>query len=820
MMPIAQNLLAENVATDQVAPIANQALIARAQALLEEIKLDMNLNRGEVTMFIADLPDVPPQNVPVMIAQAKQAQSTDVKTVRTLGVCLPVPNIPSVVENLVDPVAEAATYLRKYEQRKLQNIGTTIILQKPAHGTLRLVTEADRGTLFSRSSAQLDPADSVYAYLPEKGYFGKDKAIALVDIGGVKVKVVFYLQSVEGSAGRTDEPDRFCGKTGYSWKISSTLDVNGNNAIAAIDYQPANADESASASTSRSSALGDGVLSTSGITLNISDLPGTAVGQTTGEGRSAIITLDTNAAGHNWFIDSTPTDNSEYLPTSDANVWKAKAGSAAEGKMDMLSVLLHEYGHALGFEHSSNSADFMSASLVAGERRLPTTDELTLMAQLVAQLKGDTDSPSPTTPPQFPQFPHFPSSPFDPSAPLGGSLGLLALGRLRRNDYGNWSISLNSAQLWAPPAPQPQAQYQAAVNATLVNGNLNSTAGWRSSGNIALNGTTGAGVTLGEGSSADAHLSQGFMINSGDRYLSFTVVDPGLQQNAAGPNDAFEVALLNANTGAALGPTDGLTHSDALLNIQLEANDNNSGSTVPSQRSEHAASNVRKVANADGTATYYIDLQQGIGSASGNVVTGTPALLSFDLIGFGGVGSQGSHISLRDIKLIKDAVAFDDNVATAEDTAATIAPLANDLIGGSTSAVINVVTSPTHGSLTQNADGTFRYVPNANFNGTDSFSYAVTTDGQSSNVATVNLTVNAVNDAPVVPSSAIQIYEDGSLTFDPLANASDVDGDALTTRLVKCYVARPDPDVSACEAATVLDCWHLNIVGSSSILLR
>ena len=62
------------------------------------------------------------------------------------------------------------------------------------------------------------------------------------------------------------------------------------------------------------------------------------------------ITLDDNAAGHGWFIDATPGANEEFLATSDANVWVAKEGSAADGKMDMLSVLLHEYGHVLGIE--------------------------------------------------------------------------------------------------------------------------------------------------------------------------------------------------------------------------------------------------------------------------------------------------------------------------------------------------------------------------------------------------------------------------------------------------------------------------------------
>jgi hypothetical protein len=119
------------------------------------------------------------------------------------------------------------------------------------------------------------------------------------------------------------------------------------------------------------------------------DLAGSAVGTTAGEGANAAITLDTDAAGHGWYVDPTPLDNTDdYLPTSDPSIWQAKAGSDAAGKMDMLSVLLHEYGHALGLEHSADSGDFMTETLQAGQRKRPIADELQLMANLVAQRKA------------------------------------------------------------------------------------------------------------------------------------------------------------------------------------------------------------------------------------------------------------------------------------------------------------------------------------------------------------------------------------------------------------------------------------------------
>ena len=61
-----------------------------------------------------------------------------------------------------------------------------------------------------------------------------------------------------------------------------------------------------------------------------------------------------------------------------------------------------------------------------------------------------------------------------------------------------------------------------------------------------------------------------------------------------------------------------------------------------------------------------------------------------------------------------------------------------------------MVTGPGHGTLTLNANGSFTYTPAANYNGPDSFTYRASDGTLTSNLATVTITVTAVNDAPTV----------------------------------------------------------------------
>ncbi|NEU06692.1 hypothetical protein GZH53_00050, partial [Flavihumibacter sp. R14] len=73
--------------------------------------------------------------------------------------------------------------------------------------------------------------------------------------------------------------------------------------------------------------------------------------------------------------------------------------------------------------------------------------------------------------------------------------------------------------------------------------------------------------------------------------------------------------------------------------------------------------------------------------------------------------------------------------------------------------------------------------PNANFNGTDSFTYKVSDGTLESNIATVTLTVTPVNDAPVAVNDTYTTAEETAITITApgiLANDSDIDNDPLT----------------------------------------
>ena len=124
-------------------------------------------------------------------------------------------------------------------------------------------------------------------------------------------------------------------------------------------------------------------------------------------------------------------------------------------------------------------------------------------------------------------------------------------------------------------------------------------------------------------------------------------------------------------------------------------------------------------------------------------------------------------------------MAVDDAVSTAEDTPVTIAILGNDSDPDGTldPSTVSIVAGPSNGTLVVNADGSVDYTPNANYNGPDSFTYTVQDDeGNTSNVATVNLTIDNTQEPPVAVDDAVSTAEDTPVTIAILGNDSDPDG--------------------------------------------
>jgi hypothetical protein len=131
--------------------------------------------------------------------------------------------------------------------------------------------------------------------------------------------------------------------------------------------------------------------------------------------------------------------------------------------------------------------------------------------------------------------------------------------------------------------------------------------------------------------------------------------------------------------------------------------------------------------------------------------------------------------------------AVDDLASVAEDSGANaIAVLANDTDSNGDPLTVTAVTQGAHGSVTFTA-GSVSYTPQANYSGSDSFTYTIDDGDSATDTATVSVTVTSVNDIPVAANDAYVMDQDTILTVPVpgvLGNDSDIDGDSLSASLV------------------------------------
>lgn len=220
-----------------------QGLLDYAQAVIE----------GEELMFIMDVPNVPVQEAPIVLAQAATPGAG----------ATPQPDFIlkdcQETEHTADPRSalrgvDPAGMLRNFISNQVNHgidlaaIKNITLLEGAKHG--KITTEVDNTGL------------TFYGYDPEPGYLGNDRAVFMAEFEGKRYKVIIdlhVLNMVRDFDLSTCPPPKL-------------IKVNGKPVSGAASYD------------------------LNIIPVTFTDLSGAAVGQTVG----STITLDTNAAGYNW----------------------------------------------------------------------------------------------------------------------------------------------------------------------------------------------------------------------------------------------------------------------------------------------------------------------------------------------------------------------------------------------------------------------------------------------------------------------------------------------------------------------------------------
>jgi len=231
----------------------------------------------------------------------------DVHPTRAIGVCglIDINSSVNSAGNVISPLDSAYAYFAGIEHRSMKEGGKVTLLQDAKHGSLKVTPTGN------------------YRYFAAQGYVGFDSATFLVELGSLRVKVIYSIHVMNGVPDASDSWDpyqdkKYCPK-GEMWKVSLS-DVDAASSLAGfvsptslLNYQLQQVD----------------------ISLNFANLTNGAFGETIAHN----ITLDDDGNGYGWFIDSTPELNDELLPTSNPNEWIAKPGSEALASMLTISAL-------------------------------------------------------------------------------------------------------------------------------------------------------------------------------------------------------------------------------------------------------------------------------------------------------------------------------------------------------------------------------------------------------------------------------------------------------------------------------------------------
>jgi len=270
------------------------------------------------------------------------------------------------------------------------------------------------------------------------------------------------------------------------------------------------------------------------------------------------------------------------------------------------------------------------------------------------------------------------------------------------------------------------------LTASLLNGPANGTLHLNADGsftytpNLDFNGTDSFSYQVSDGNGSTALGSVSLTVNFVNQQPSFAASDPPASNENAGPQTVNNWALFNPGAPNEFGQT--ATYSLVDLSNPLLF-------SAPPSVDANGTLTYTAAPNASGSSTFTIAVQDNGGTANGGIDTSVSQTFTITInpVNLPPVTTPASYVTNENVPLVVPANA---------------GVLANDYDPDGDTLTASLLNGPANGTLHLNADGSFTYTPNLDFNGTDSFSYQVSDGNGGTALGSVSLTVNFVNQQP------------------------------------------------------------------------
>lgn len=219
---------------------------------------------------------------------------------------------------------------------------------------------------------------------------------------------------------------------------------------------------------------------------------------------------------------------------------------------------------------------------------------------------------------------------------------------------------------------------------------------------------------------------------------------------------------------------------DEVVDIDVLAND--TGATDLTVASTTQPSNGTVTVNEDGTIEFDTN------GEFDDLAVGESRIESFNYTVSDTNGATETATVTITVEGVNDAATIGDPTFNIdEDGSVQVSILTNgqinldDIDGDENAAFVAAVGTPQNGVAEIDGDNprVLRYTPNADFVGTDTFTYTIEDEGGAQTTGTVTVNVAPVNDAPVAVDDTATTSEDTAIDIDVLANDTDIDSGVL-----------------------------------------